>query len=88
MRISLPCMLLITALCAGTGYAAQPQVVKQLAKQPAKQSVQAPKETEVQDSLESIVTNCEKKRMPQDKEVECIEQGYRRFMGVAEPEDS
>lgn len=100
MRISFPCLLLTTALWAGAACAAGPEAVqkpvqKQVlkpvqnpVKNPVKKTVQAPPETEVQESLESIVTSCEKKKLPQDKEIECIEQGYRRFMGVPEPEGS
>lgn len=83
MRMSIPCLLLAAALWAGAAHAAPPKPAKQLP-QPQQQ---APKETEVQDSLESIVADCEKKKLPQEKEIECIEQGYRRFMGVPEPEN-
>lgn len=96
MRISFSCLLLTTALWAGATCAAGPEPVQKNAqkpvykpaqnpaKNPVKNSVQAPPETEVQENLESIVTNCEKKKLPQDKEIECIEQGYRQFMGVQE----
>lgn len=74
MKISTTCVLLTAILWTGTGYCAEPPV-------------KAP-EPEVQKNLESIVANCEKKKLPTEKEIECIEEGYRQFMGEPPPDNS
>lgn len=73
MKNTITCLLLTVTLWSGAGYAAQPQ--------PAKQT------GEVQKDLDSIVSSCEKKRLPTEKEIECIEKGYLQFMGEEPAEE-
>lgn len=37
-------------------------------------------EAAVQKDIDSIVSTCEKKKLPAEKEIECIEQGFLEFM--------
>ncbi|HEY0847271.1 MAG TPA: hypothetical protein VGE12_18020 [Noviherbaspirillum sp.] len=74
MKNAITCLMLSAALWAGTACAAEPQ--------PKPQAV------EVQKDLESIVAACEKKKLPPEQEIECIERGYLEFMGAVPPEES
>lgn len=59
---------LLFALCAAAScaYAAEPDGAK--------------REAEVQKDINSIVANCEKKKLPAEQEIECIEQGFLEIM--------
>lgn len=69
--------LLAVALWSGAGYAADPV-----------NRAPATNEAAVQKDLTSIVSDCEKKKLPTEQEIACIEQGYLEFMGEAAPDDS
>lgn len=77
MKTTITCLLLTAAFWSGAGHAAE--------KAPPAKPV---KEVDVKKDLESIVASCEKKKLPAEKEIECIEQGYLEFMGEAAPGDS
>jgi hypothetical protein len=47
----------------------------------------APAANEVQKDLESILSDCEKRKLPAEEEIACIEKGYLQFMGVAVEEE-
>lgn len=73
-KIRFTCLLLTLAFWSATGVAAEAE--------------QTAGQTEVQQDLESIVANCEKKKLPVEQEIECIEKGYLQFMGAVPPEES
>lgn len=77
MKITFTQMFLTLALCAGAAQAAEP------ARAPVrtKALAPAPREADVQKDIDSIVANCEKKKLPTEQEIECIEQGFLQFMG-------
>lgn len=59
--------LLLSALTVSCGaYAAEPKTAK--------------REAEVQKDINSIVATCEKKKLPAEQEIECIEQAFLEFM--------
>jgi hypothetical protein len=66
MKFALNCLLALA--CAGSAivHAAEPEPVK--------------REAEVQKDINSIVANCEKKKLAAEQEIECIEQGFLEFM--------
>ena len=66
MKTALNCLLL--SLCAVTvgAISAEPEKTGRVA--------------EVQKDINSIVANCEKKKLPAEEEIECIEQGFLEFM--------
>lgn len=66
MKTALACLLLSLCAAASTAFAAEPQQSKQVA--------------EVQKDINSIVATCEKKKLPAEQEIECIEQGFLEFM--------
>jgi hypothetical protein len=66
MKTVLNCFLLSLSAVASAAFAAEPQPAKQVA--------------EVQKDINSIVANCEKKKLPAEQEIECIEQGFLEFM--------
>ncbi|WP_420476910.1 hypothetical protein [Noviherbaspirillum sp. ST9] len=66
MKTVLNCFVLSLCAVASTAFAAEPQPAKQVA--------------EVQKDINSIVANCEKKKLPAEQEIECIEQGFLEFM--------
>ena len=66
MKSALNCLLLSLCVVTTGVCAAEPQ--------------QAKKEAEVQKDINSIVSNCEKKKLPTEQEIECIEQGFLEFM--------
>ncbi len=66
-KITIAGLPLLAVLVCGTGYADEPAPPVNTA--------------EVQNSLESIVASCEKKKLPTEQEIECIEQGYLKYMG-------
>ncbi|MGE5622775.1 MAG: hypothetical protein ACM3WS_06445 [Bacillota bacterium] len=74
MKIAMVCLLLTAALGCGGAAAAE------------KEQEPAAREAEVQKDIDAIVANCEKKKLPTEQEIECIEQGYLQFMGEAAPE--
>lgn len=71
MNTSITCLLLAASLCAGTTYAAEPDAAAR----------ESEMQKEVQKDIDAIVANCEKKKLPTEQEIECIEQGYLQFMG-------
>ena len=71
---TITCLLLTAALWSGVGHAAEAD--------------KKAGEVAVEKDLESIVSICEKKKLPPEKEIECIEQGYLKFMGAVPPEES
>lgn len=73
-KIRFASLLLTVAFWSATGYAAEAEP--------------ATGQTEVQQDLESIVSDCEKKKLPPEQEIECIEKGYLKFMGAIPPEES
>lgn len=74
MKTTITSLLLTGAVWSGIGYAAE--------------NLPAIREGDVQQGLESIVSSCEKKQLPAEQEIECIEQGYLQFMGEAAQGDS
>ncbi|HYD94903.1 MAG TPA: hypothetical protein VEC01_06225 [Noviherbaspirillum sp.] len=78
MKTTITCALMIAALWSQAGHAAAPK--------PAPRDNQIQKE--VQKDLESIVSACEKKKLPTEEEIKCIEKGYKRFMGEDDTEGS
>lgn len=72
MKTVIACLLLTAAF--GAAAAAE------------KEQEQAAREAEVKKDIDAIVANCEKKKLPTEQEIECIEQGYLQFMGEAGPE--
>lgn len=66
MKTALNCLLFSLSAAALTAFAAEPQPAKQVA--------------EVQKDINSIVATCEKKKLPAEQEIECIEQGFLEFM--------
>lgn len=78
MKITIGCSLLAVAMWTGAVHAAPPEQKLQ----------QKPKETEVQKDIDSIVANCEKKKLPTEEEIKCIERGFLEFMGESEPDGS
>lgn len=66
MKIALNCLLVLACAASSGAYSAEPE--------PAK------REAEVQKDINSIVANCEKKKLPAEQEIECIEQGFLEFM--------
>lgn len=66
MKTVLNCFLLSLCAAASAAFAAEPQPARQVA--------------EVQKDINSIVANCEKKKLPAEQEIECIEQGFLEFM--------
>lgn len=66
MKKVLNCFLLSLCAVASTAFAAEPQQARQVA--------------EVQKDINSIVATCEKKKLPAEQEIECIEQGFLEFM--------
>lgn len=66
MKRTLNCVLLSLCAVASTAFSAEPQQNRQVA--------------EVQKDINSIVANCEKKKLPAEQEIECIEQGFLEFM--------
>lgn len=80
MKITIGWPLIAAALWACTAHAAPP------VQKPQQQ--QKPQETEVQKDIDSIVANCEKKKLPTEEEIKCIERGFLEFMGESEPDGS
>jgi len=74
MKTTITCLLLTAAVCSGTALSAPKEAPK--------------READVRKDLESVVANCEKKKLPTEEEIKCIEKGYRQFMGEEEPEES
>lgn len=74
MKTTIISLLLTGAVWSGMGFAAEDLPVI--------------REGDVQQGLESIVSNCEKKQLPAEQEIECIEQGYLQFMGEPAAGDS
>lgn len=66
MKTALNCVFLSLCAAASIAVAAEPQPAKEVA--------------EVQKDINSIVANCEKKKLPAEQEIECIEQGFLEFM--------
>jgi hypothetical protein len=66
MKTALNCLLLSLCAVASIAFAAEPKPAKEVA--------------EVQKDTNSIVANCEKKKLPPEQEIECIEQGFLEFM--------
>lgn len=73
-KVKFAFLLLTVAFWSATGYAAEAEP--------------AIDKTEVQQDLDSIVANCEKKKLPPEQEIDCIEKGYLQFMGAIPPEES
>jgi len=65
MKSALHCLLL-SVFVAASVQAAQPE--------------QGKREAEVQNDINFIVANCEKKKLSVEQEIECIEQGFLEFM--------
>lgn len=74
MKTTLACVLLPLALASGPAYAAEQD--------------SRPLEAEVQKDIDSIVSNCEKKKLPMEDEIKCIEKAFLEFMGVTDQEGS
>ncbi|HYC43390.1 MAG TPA: hypothetical protein VEB70_10435 [Noviherbaspirillum sp.] len=70
MKTALNCVLLSLCAAASIAFAAEPKPKTKPAKEVA----------EVQKDTNSIVANCEKKKLPAEQEIECIEQGFLEFM--------
>lgn len=66
MKSALNCLLVLLITFSSSAYAAEADAGK--------------REAEVQKDINSIVTNCEKKRLAAEQEIECIEQGFLEFM--------
>lgn len=66
MKSAFNCLLLSVCMAASVVHAAEPQKAKG--------------EAEVQTDINSIVATCEKKKLPAEQEIECIEQGFLEFM--------
>lgn len=66
MKSALNCLLLSACALSAGVYAAEPEQTK--------------REAEVQKDINSIVAVCEKKKLPAEQEIECIEQGFLEFM--------
>lgn len=66
MKSALNCVLVVFVALSSAAIAAEAE--------PAK------REAEVQKDINSIVSNCEKKKLPAEQEIECIEQGFLEFM--------
>lgn len=73
-KIKFTCLLLTVVLWSAVAQAAEAE--------------QATGQVAVQQDLESIVSSCEKKKLPAEQEIECIEKGYLQFMGAVPPEES
>lgn len=66
MKSVFNCLLLSACIAASGVNAAEPEKAKG--------------EAEVQKDINSIVATCEKKKLPAEQEIECIEQGFLEFM--------
>ena len=66
MKSALNCLLVLSLVWSSTVMSAEPEGAK--------------REAEVQKDINSIVSNCEKKKLPAEQEIECIEQGFLEFM--------
>lgn len=66
MKYALNCLLALACAISATVYAAEPEPVK--------------REAQVQKDINSIVATCEKKKLPTEQEIECIEQGFLEIM--------
>jgi hypothetical protein len=66
MKSAFNCVLLSMCVAVSGAYAAEPETTK--------------REAEVQKDINSIVSTCEKKKLPAEQEIECIEQGFLEFM--------
>lgn len=66
MKSALNCLFALSIAILSAAYAGEAE--------PAK------REAEVQTDINSIVSTCEKKKLPAEQEIECIEQGFLEFM--------